>query len=110
MPAPLGVGHAGQTLWPEPRPDGKIVATGAADAVRLWDTSNPGRVRPVGAITDMTSISQLRFTPNGKILAVTGGNKGLRLYDVADPAHPEPISPLIPLGTRYSSMLRISPD
>jgi DNA-binding beta-propeller fold protein YncE len=67
-------------------PNGKLLASGSYGQVAIWDL-NAGKLAKVlhnvlGAVND------LRFSPDGKILAVAGGQpsaKGdLRLYQVSD--------------------------
>ncbi len=67
-------------------PDNKLLASGSYGQVAIWDltTGKPAKVlhNVLGAVND------LRFSPDGKILAVAGGQpsaKGdLRLYQVSD--------------------------
>ena len=67
-------------------PDNKLLATGSYGQVTVWDLTagKPAKVlhNVLGAVND------LRFSPDGKILAVAGGQpsaKGdLRLYQVSD--------------------------
>src|SRR5262249_3884426 len=64
-------------------PDGKFLACGSYGRVTVWDlqTSEPAKVltNVLGAVND------LRFSPNGQLLAVAGGQPSfrgdLRLYD-----------------------------
>src|SRR5207245_5187971 len=67
-------------------PDGKLLVSGTYGQVTVWDlaTAHPEKVltNVLGAVND------LRFSPDGKLLAVAGGQpsaKGdLRLYQVED--------------------------
>jgi WD40 repeat protein len=67
-------------------PDGKLLATGAYGRVTVWDLAT---AQPVKVLTNVLgSVNDLRFSPDGTLLAVAGGQpsaKGdLRLYAVAD--------------------------
>jgi WD40 repeat protein len=65
-------------------PDGKLLATGCYGHVTLWDLAN---VRPVKVLTNVLgAVSDLRFSPDGTLLAVAGGQPSargdLRLFEV----------------------------
>lgn len=67
-------------------PDGKLLAGGSYGLVTLWDLATG---RPVKTLTNVLgAVNDLRFSPDGKILVVAGGQpsaKGdLRLYQVED--------------------------
>src|SRR5207237_8939908 len=67
-------------------PDRKLLATGRYGQVIVWDVAT---VRPIKVLTNVLGAgNDLRFSPDGTILAVGGGQpsaKGdLRLYRVAD--------------------------
>jgi WD40 repeat protein len=66
--------------------DGNLLATGAYGRVTIWDLT---RGEPVKVLTNVLgAVNDLRFSPDGKLLAVSGGQpsaKGdIRLYQVAD--------------------------
>ncbi len=73
-----------------------------ADAIRHYDTEHP----PV--YTRLPVISSLDFSPDGKLLAVSGFHEVL-LYDVVPGATPKLAARLIGLSERVQS-LRFSPD
>jgi hypothetical protein len=67
-------------------PDGKFLVSGAYGRVTVWELK---AVRPVKVLTNVLgAVNDLRFSPDGKLLAVAGGQpsaKGdLRLFRVAD--------------------------
>ena len=78
--------------------DGRTLAAGSGDTIRLWDMTNPTTPRPLGQpLTGFpASISTVAFSPHGRTLAIGSGNI-IRLWDVADPAHPRPLGQ--PLNT-----------
>src|SRR5262245_29490785 len=65
-------------------PDGKWLASGAYGRVSLWDLK---AMQPVKALTNVLgSVNDLKFSPDGSILAVAGGQPSaqgdLRLFEV----------------------------
>ena len=66
--------------------DGKLLASGSYGLVTIWDLA---LAKPIKMLTNVLgAVNDLRFSPDGKILAVAGGQpsaKGdLRLFHVAD--------------------------
>jgi WD40 repeat protein len=78
-------------------PDGKFVATGGGK-VELWNPTSGAPIRELDA-TDV-----LAFSPDGRMLAATGHDKAVRLYD---PATGNPIRTLTGV---YADQLAFSPD
>ena len=78
-------------------PDGKFVATGGGK-VELWNPTSGAPIRELDA-TDV-----LAFSPDGRMLAATGQDKAVRLYD---PATGNPIRTLTGV---YADQLAFSPD
>ncbi|HEV3116232.1 MAG TPA: c-type cytochrome domain-containing protein, partial [Gemmataceae bacterium] len=75
-------------------PDGQFLATGSYRQVTIWDVA---QVRPVKTLTNvLASVNDLRFSPDGKTLAVAGGQpsaKGdLRLFTTSDWKHTATLS------------------
>lgn len=75
-------GHTQAVLAVAFSPDGKLLASGAADAtVRLWD---PERRTPVAALAGHTAdVGSLAFSHDGRLLASAGYDQSVRLWDVA---------------------------
>ena len=88
-PAPLRlalrVGPLAPVVAVAVSPDGKLLASGAYGRATLWDLRS---ARPVKVLTSVLgAVNDLRFSPDGKRLAVAGGQpsaKGdLRLFDTS---------------------------
>src|SRR5262249_44406925 len=67
-------------------PDGKTLATGAYGHVTIWDMATGA---PVKVLTNVLgAVNDLRFSPDGKVLAVAGGQPSfrgdMRLYSTAN--------------------------
>lgn len=67
-------------------PDGKLLATGVYGRVTVWDAAT---AKPVKALTNVLgAVNDLKFSPDGKTLAVAGGQPSargdLRLFDTAE--------------------------
>jgi DNA-binding beta-propeller fold protein YncE/mono/diheme cytochrome c family protein len=67
-------------------PDGKWLATGTYGRVTVWDLAT---ARPLKVLTNVLgAVNDLKFSPNGKLLAVAGGQPSargdLRLFDTAE--------------------------
>jgi hypothetical protein len=57
-------------------PDGKRLVTGAYGRVTVWDLAT---VRPEKALTNVLgAVNDVRFSPDGKLLAVAGGQPSVR--------------------------------
>ncbi|MEU6535574.1 hypothetical protein [Streptomyces sp. NPDC047000] len=72
-------------------PDGHTLAT-AADhdrTIRLWDATDPSRLRPLGKpLTGHSGyVNTLVFSPDGRTLASGSADTTVRLWNVTDPRH-----------------------
>ena len=97
-------------------PDGHTLASGASgDAVRLWDVADPGHPRPVGPIltgggnadTPALDVSSVAFSLVGHMPASGDSDSAVRLWDLADPAHPGQLGLVLTGASAYS--LEFSP-
>ncbi len=67
-------------------PDGKLLASGIYGRVTIWDLNT---AKPVKILTNVLgAVNDLKFSPNGKLLAVAGGQPSargdLRLFDTTE--------------------------
>lgn len=73
-------------------PDGQLLAVGTGGGISLWDVRDPGSPCPVAELHAGTNpddaIGSLAFSPDGTVLAGTGFNGKLWLWDVTEPREP----------------------
>ncbi|WP_285485230.1 WD40 repeat domain-containing protein [Amycolatopsis sp. NBRC 101858] len=73
-------------------PDGQLLAVGTGGGISLWDVRDPGSPCPVAELHAGTNpddaIGSLAFSPDGTVLAGTGYNGKLWLWDVTEPRAP----------------------
>jgi WD40 repeat protein len=63
-------------------PDGEHFVTGGVDGLLLsWETSRPHRLHELGRL--MTSVGQMAFSPDGRVLAAQEGGRGIHLWHPA---------------------------
>jgi WD40 repeat protein len=67
------------------RPGGDRLASGQDDGVRLWDTSKPGRITPVGSVFGAGggSAFAVAFSQDGSTLATGYSNNDVSLWDTS---------------------------
>ncbi|MFF3565836.1 AAA family ATPase [Streptomyces sp. NPDC002574] len=108
-------------------PDGRTLALGtvlqagstAGGDVQLWDVADPRhpkRLATVGSVTGQ-GVASVAFSPDGRTLAVSGGTAAgtdrsvlLRLWDVADRAHPSALGDGLKGHTALVNQVAFSPD
>lgn len=92
-------------------PHGELLATGSADhSLILYDVSDPADPSVVARIGEGDEATGVAFTPDGRTVANgSGASKVVRLYDVTNPASPQPLNPLSG-HTDYALGVAISPD
>lgn len=82
-------------------PDGSILATTRSDdTVVLWDVTAPSAPRPVGQPIPVPAYALIRFSPDGRTLAVGDPHPAtVELWDISDPADARRLGEPIALGT-----------
>lgn len=82
----------GPVLTVAVRPDGRLLAAGAGDAVHLFDLTDPARPIPVGPPLGGArgTITGVAFAPDGRAVVAAGTDRTVRSWDVGDPAAPVP--------------------
>ncbi|MFF5206095.1 helix-turn-helix domain-containing protein [Streptosporangium sp. NPDC000396] len=89
-------GHTGTVYAAAFAPGGRLMATaGDEGVVRVWDTADPHRPRPLAALSaHQGGALTAAFSPDGRTLATAGVDRVIRLWDVTDPRHPAALATL----------------
>ena len=75
-------GHHYEVASVEFAPDGKTFVTGGTDGLLfVWETAAPHRRQELGR--HMTSVGQMAFSPDGRVLATHEGGLGIHLWHPA---------------------------
>ena len=116
-------------------PDGRILATGGERRIRLWDVTDPGRLRPRGTMAVRAgAVASVVFSPDGRTLATVSRPataavpaarisaaqilaaqipaaqiSAAQLWDVADPGHPRELA-AVAGRTASGAGVAFSPD
>jgi WD40 repeat protein len=90
-------------------PDGRLLAVSphlGASEVQLWNVADPGKPAQLGSFagSDLPA-----FTPDSRVLAVDPAPGGSMLWDVSNPAAPQPLEAPFP-SSDDKHMVDISPD
>ncbi|MEU2269821.1 AAA family ATPase [Streptomyces olindensis] len=91
-------------------PDGRFLAgIGPDKALRVWNTSDPARPRPVGRpLNHSGGVQALQFSPDGRTLASVSGDNRLRLWAPGNPNRVRQLNRPLPFHGVYS--MAFSPD
>jgi WD40 repeat protein len=78
------------------------------DSVRLWNVTDPGHPKAVGAplFGHTSNVLAMAFSPDGNVLATASVDYSLRLWNVSHPSHPSALAILGKgsLPTYFSSL------
>ncbi|KUO06073.1 NACHT and WD repeat domain-containing protein [Streptomyces caeruleatus] len=95
-PVPFAEPVGSLSGWPSPAMSSKKGRTLVRKDNRLWDITDPAEParldRPV--LRRSSTPPRMALSPNGRLLAVTGGAKGVQLWNLSDPTASSPLSNL----------------
>ena len=121
LPTPLRA-DAGLVTSVAFSPDGHTLASGDSEGtIQLWDLAQPAQPRPLGQplasapgagqVGGPDSVTSVAFSPNGHTLASGDSEGTIQLWNLADPAHPQPLgSSLTGTNTTFVDSVAFSPD
>lgn len=93
-------------------PDEKtLVACAESTSCQIWDMGNSGKALPVARIPGPgDGIQFADFSPDGRLLAVTGNDRTVWLWNMTDPRRPVLIGKPLTGPTNYGLDIAFSPD
>ncbi|MCZ9635136.1 WD40 repeat domain-containing protein [Rhodococcus sp. BH5] len=95
-------------------PDGSTLATASLGSgrVQLWHLEVGGLAVPVGAPLEVAAryTHELAFSPDGRLLATAQDDQSIRLWAVADLAHPAPLGSALSGAGGWINAVAFSPD
>ncbi|MGI5282561.1 caspase, EACC1-associated type [Nonomuraea polychroma] len=87
-------GHGEPVVSVAFNPKGDLLVTAGADrSVRLWNVADPAKPKPVSVLKQTTDPTEVAFSPDGRMIAVTSST-GVTLLDVLTPAKPDSLATL----------------
>ncbi|MEJ2853969.1 MULTISPECIES: nSTAND1 domain-containing NTPase [unclassified Saccharothrix] len=85
--------------------NGKALATVGATSAVVWDTEDESRPRPAVTLDVGPSPVAVALSPDGRYLAVGYPQRGPRVWDLSDPAHPPLVADLEGSASRSLAFL-----